>query len=155
MPSQTSATPAPLSSNQFTRPGYTFANWNTLTDGTGTPYADGVVYSFAADLTLYAQWTLNTYTITYNANGAVYGFVPVPQSGPAGTNVTISQNVGGLEKPGSCFLGWCSSPIGTGSIYAPNSVITLHNNLTLYVLWGCSQTSCQTFNTGFFGKVRM
>jgi hypothetical protein len=97
---------------------------------------------------------MSTITVTYDANGAVYGFVPVPQLGPIGTNVIISQNVGSLAKPGACFMGWCTSPIGTGTIYEPNREITLHNNMTLYVLWGCSQ-SCQIPNNSFFGKVRM
>ncbi len=38
-------------------------------NGTGTAYANGATYSFAADITLYAQWTANTYTVTFDANG--------------------------------------------------------------------------------------
>jgi uncharacterized repeat protein (TIGR02543 family) len=45
-----------LRANAFSNPGYFFAGWNTKADGSGTPYADSALYSFAADTTLYAQW---------------------------------------------------------------------------------------------------
>jgi uncharacterized repeat protein (TIGR02543 family) len=56
MVAQSSSTAANLSSNAFQRSGYVFTGWNTLADGTGTPYGAGASYSFAADMTLYAQW---------------------------------------------------------------------------------------------------
>lgn len=46
-----------LTANVFSRSGFTFAGWNTAADGTGTAYADGASYDFAASTTLYAQWT--------------------------------------------------------------------------------------------------
>jgi len=58
MSPQTSALPAALTLNAFTRAGYTFAGWNTNADGSGTTYTDGATYSFAADATLYAQWNV-------------------------------------------------------------------------------------------------
>jgi uncharacterized repeat protein (TIGR02543 family) len=57
---QGSNTATNLRSNGFTRSGYTFTGWNTRQDGTGTPYAAGAEYSFASDLTLYAQWVVAT-----------------------------------------------------------------------------------------------
>lgn len=48
----------PLSTNSFTRGGYTFAGWNTKRDGTGTSYTDGqqIAFSAGGELKLYAQW---------------------------------------------------------------------------------------------------
>jgi len=37
---------------------YTFVNWNTKADGTGTAYAVGSTYATQANLVLYAQWRL-------------------------------------------------------------------------------------------------
>jgi len=48
----------PLTLNGFTRTGYTYSGWNSAANGSATPYANSASYSFAADLTLYAQWTL-------------------------------------------------------------------------------------------------
>ncbi len=57
MADQTAAGSTALTSNSFTRQAYSFAGWNTAADGSGTAYADGASYDFAANLTLYAQWS--------------------------------------------------------------------------------------------------
>ena len=62
-----------LSNITPTRTGYTFAGWNTKQDGTGTSYAKGATYSTDADVTLYAQWKGNNYTVTLNDNGGSGG----------------------------------------------------------------------------------
>ena len=41
---------------QFLNPGFQFIGWNTKANGLGTNYKNDAVYSFASDLTLYAQW---------------------------------------------------------------------------------------------------
>ena len=56
MADQLAAGSTALTSNSFTRQAYSFAGWNTAADGSGTAYADGASYAFAASATLYAQW---------------------------------------------------------------------------------------------------
>ena len=63
-----------LTANGFTKTGYTFKNWNTKADGSGTSYADkasvkNLTATAGGTVNLYAQWTANKYTVTYNANG--------------------------------------------------------------------------------------
>ena len=49
-----------VSSNLFSRPGYTFARWDTKKDGTGTSYSSGNGYDLTAvSDVLYAIWTPN------------------------------------------------------------------------------------------------
>ena len=48
---------AKLTANGFKRTGYVFASWNTGRSGKGKRYAGGASYGFAANVTLYAQWT--------------------------------------------------------------------------------------------------
>ena len=48
--------PQNLSQNMFTKPGSVFIKWNTMTDGTGTSYADKEPITLTDNLTLYAQW---------------------------------------------------------------------------------------------------
>ena len=58
----------------LTRTGYNFAGWSTSADGTGASYTSGGTTSFtmpASNVTLYAQWTPVTYTITYELNGGM------------------------------------------------------------------------------------
>jgi uncharacterized repeat protein (TIGR02543 family) len=59
MSNQTANVPTALTANTFTRTGYSFSGWNTLANGTGTPYADGASYPFTANATLYAQWSVS------------------------------------------------------------------------------------------------
>ena len=73
MTAQTANVATALTVNTFTRAGYSFSGWNTQAGGGGTAYADGAIYPFEADVTLYAQWTANpTHTVTY-ANGGGTG----------------------------------------------------------------------------------
>ena len=60
MADQVNNAAANLTSNAFTRDGYTFKGWNTAANGSGTAYADAASFDFAADVTLYAQWEANT-----------------------------------------------------------------------------------------------
>ena len=62
-----------LSNSTPTRTGYTFTGWNTEQNGKGTSYAKGATYSTDADVTLYAQWKGNNYTVTLNDNGGSGG----------------------------------------------------------------------------------
>lgn len=74
-----SSTPfgAKLSGNSYKRPGYVFAkSWNTKPDGSGESFSELGKYAFMLTDTeygktvrIYAQWTPETYKITYN--GAV------------------------------------------------------------------------------------
>ena len=74
-------TSANLTSNGYTKTGYTFANWNTQADGLGTDISDGSSYtmSSASNVTLYAKWTVNAYTITFNTNGCLLYTSPSPR----------------------------------------------------------------------------
>jgi uncharacterized repeat protein (TIGR02543 family) len=57
MSDQSENVPTALTANAFTRTGYTFNEWTTQEDGSGTSYADGATYLFSSSQTLYAQWT--------------------------------------------------------------------------------------------------
>ncbi|MCQ2374828.1 MAG: InlB B-repeat-containing protein [Salinivirgaceae bacterium] len=64
-----------LRANAFTRTGYTFSNWNTKENGSGTSYADKVLVSNLVSAnngsyTIYAQWSANTYAITLDNQSA-------------------------------------------------------------------------------------
>jgi uncharacterized repeat protein (TIGR02543 family) len=45
-----------LTTNSFSRSGFSFAGWNSAANGLGVAYPDLSAYPFNSDLTLYAQW---------------------------------------------------------------------------------------------------
>ena len=61
-----------LKANSFTREGYNFLNWNTVADGTGDSYEDGATVNLTENTTLYAQWELQKFTVTWkNEDGTL------------------------------------------------------------------------------------
>jgi uncharacterized repeat protein (TIGR02543 family) len=72
MADQSASSATALSSNAFTRSGYTFAGWNTAADGSGTAYADGASYAFSSSTTLYAQWTATLATTSFEIKPYLY-----------------------------------------------------------------------------------
>jgi len=53
--------------------GFTFAGWNTIADGTGTPYSQGNTFTINANTTLYAQWTVANSPLPPTALSSVGG----------------------------------------------------------------------------------
>lgn len=135
MSPQNASTPTNLTANTFTRTGYTFTGWNTIAGGGGTAYADGASYSFAADITLYAQWSVNSYTVTFNANGGTGSPSVSSVSGNYNSSVTLA-TIGTLAKTGYTFGGWNTAADGSGTNYAAGGSYTVPaNNIILYAKW--------------------
>ena len=84
-----------------TRTGYTFTGWYTAPVG-GTKISDATTVP-ANNVTYYAHWTTNTYTITYNLNGGT-------ANGPTSFNVgTETITLPTPTKNGYTFTGWTGS----------------------------------------------
>lgn len=118
-----------LSNTKPTRTGYTFSAWNTAQNGSGTSYAPGGSYTANAAVTLYAQWTVNTYVVTFDAQG---GSVT-----PASKSVTYGQPYGSLPVPvraGYRFDGWFTVATG-GTQVTAETVVTVTAAQTLYAQW--------------------
>lgn len=45
------------SAGTLSKPGFTFAGWNTAANGTGTTYQPGAALNLTSNITLYAMWT--------------------------------------------------------------------------------------------------
>ena len=83
---------ATLASNSLTKTGYTANGWNTNSSGTGTHYDNGASYSGNGNVTLYAQWTANTYVVNFDtANEILYPYGK-NQSSTQGTYTTKVEN---------------------------------------------------------------
>ncbi len=65
-----------LSNNAYIRTGYEFVGWNTQANGEGTAYTNGQsVKNLTTDgeITLYAQWEPEVYSVTLNLQGGKIG----------------------------------------------------------------------------------
>lgn len=136
MPDQIASSNTQVTQNAFTRPGYTFLNWNTSADGTGATYLGNYTYSFASSRTLYAQWGANI-TITFNSNSPNSGSAPGTLSTFVGSpGVNLPTNSGNLVKNGYRLAGWNTTDDGLGSPYALGaSSIRFTSNQILYAHW--------------------
>ena len=139
--SHTYDTAKALTANGYTRTGYSFNGWNTKADGSGTAYADkasvkNLSSTNGATVTLYAQWTANKYTVTYNANGGTGTMAN--QELTYDKSATLNANT--FKRTGYRFNGWNTKADGTGTSYADKaSVKNLTANsdgtVTLYAKW--------------------
>ena len=119
-----------LSSDIPFRSGYTFQGWDTSATATSPEYQPGGSYSQDKDITLYAVWKSNTYTITYDPNGGTGA--PVAQTINGGSAVLSSATP---SRPHHRFLGWAISRTAQTAAYAPGSTYTGGTDITLYAVW--------------------
>ncbi len=120
-----------LTANSFTRIGYTFAGWATTSGGSVT-YSNGTNYTMgSANVTLYAKWTPNTYTVSFNSNGGTGSMSP--QSFTTGGTKALSNCT--FTRSGYTFAGWATSAGGSVA-YANGANYTMGTaNVTLYAKW--------------------
>lgn len=131
-----------LSESKPTREGYTFVKWNTNKSGTGTSYNPGSEYGNDADVTLYAIWKANTWTVSYNANGG--SGAPGNQTKTYGKTLTLSSTR--PTRTNYNFVGWGTSPSSTTPSYQPGGAYTANSGITLYAIWSLAYTKPRISN---------
>lgn len=103
------------------------------------------------DVTLFAKWVSEMYTITYDSNGATGGTVPKTVQVEKGSSFVISANTGNLTKTGYAFTKWSTSTDGeSGQTYAPGDSLIPSKNMTLYAQWGKDYAAMVTVPGGSF-----
>ena len=103
-------------------PGYTFGGWNKA-DGTAWDYASDKVTD---NITLYAKWAANTYTITFDTAG---GSEIAPITQDYGTVITAPETP---TREGYTFIGW-DKEIPT-TMPAENMTVTAQWEINQYTI---------------------
>ncbi len=103
-------------------PGYTFGGWNKA-DGTAWDYASDKVTD---NITLYAKWAANTYTITFDTAG---GSEIAPITQDYGTVITAPE---APTREGYTFIGW-DKAIPT-TMPAENMTVTAQWEINQYTI---------------------
>ena len=119
-----------LSSTKPTRTGYSFQGWATSSSGS-VAYAAGGQYGLDQNVTLYAVWKANTYTVSYNANGG--SGAPGNQTKTYG--VTLKLSTTKPTRTNYNFKGWGTSAGSTTVAYASGASYTANASITLYAVW--------------------
>ena len=117
-----------------TRDGYTFAGWfadEELAQAVSWPH------TIAANVTFYAKWTPNTYTVNYNGNGSDSGSTLSSQHT---YNVTDALAQNGFSKAGYSFAGWNTAADGSGTEYYDQQLVMNlsqadGSSVTLFAQW--------------------
>ena len=110
-----------------TKTGYTFAGWYS-DEALNTPYSFTTMP--AGSITLYAKWTINDYTITFDSNG---GSAVTAITQNYATTVTKPTDP---TKAGYTFVGWCSDE----ALTTPYTFTTMPaENITLYADWSINE----------------
>ncbi|PKL19599.1 MAG: hypothetical protein CVV48_17235, partial [Spirochaetae bacterium HGW-Spirochaetae-4] len=117
-----------LDKGDLVKTGYTFAGWNTAADGSGTDHAVGSIFIMgSSDVTLYAKWATNTYTVTFNSQGGSAVSSQTVEHGGKVTKPTNPTRIGytfdGWYKESGCINAW---------VFATDTVTA---NVTLYAKW--------------------
>jgi len=124
---------APLTPPAVTKSGYQFAGW--------LPVVPATVPGFNA--TYVAQWAIDAYTITFDANGGTGGDVYLLQAGSA-------MNAPVVTREGYTFAGW--SPELPATVPAQNTTYTaqwtINNYLITFDAGGGTGGTSETMNYG-------
>ena len=107
-----------------TRAGYTFQGWYTAKNG-GTKYDFN--QTVTGDITLYAHWSVNSYTLTFDGNGG--------KPSESSRTVQYGSQYGSLPtatRTGYTFQGWYTAKNG-GTKYDFKQTVT--SDVTLHAHW--------------------
>lgn len=99
------------------REGYTFDGWFTAATA-GEKIEDNTIVSRDDIKTLYAHWTLITYTLSYSWNWAAENVPEAPAQRTFGYIDTVTLAAPSWNRTGYDFLGWAESNAATEAAYA-------------------------------------
>ena len=123
--------------NGWTNTGHTMTGWEERQPDKVKNYnvnaevKDTWIDSRAPKIDLYAVWSPNTYTISYNANGG--SGAPTAQTKTYGTDLTLTTSK--PTRSGYTFNGWNTKSDGSGTSYSAGGKFTTNANTTLYAKW--------------------
>lgn len=117
-----------------TKDGYTFGGWFTTSACTGSAVTSLGATSYTANITLYAKWTIKTYTITYNKGANGTGTI-ASGTKTHGVDFTLSSST--FTRADYTQTGW-STTDGGAKAYELGGTYTANSNITLYPYWTLS-----------------
>ncbi|HIU03075.1 MAG TPA: InlB B-repeat-containing protein [Candidatus Onthocola gallistercoris] len=139
-----------ISSTIPTRTGYTFKGWSDSASGTAK-WQPGGSYIWDANITLYAVWQINQYTLTVNPAGGIWNGSTQSQSFKQNYNST--KTISDPTRTGYTFKQWSLTGAGSLTSGTGTSGITFRygaGNATLTATWQINSYTV-TFNASANG----
>ena len=109
-----------------TREGHTFLEWNSEPDGTGFEFSTATAVT--ADITVYAIWEAEIYTVTFDGNSGE----PAQQVVTVDHGTTINP-LPTASKANHGLVQWNSEPDGTGDPFTTATEVKA--DMTVYAIW--------------------
>ena len=135
------------------RTGYTLKGYSQNANATTADLAPGDTLwwteggNWSHTFTVYCIWQIDTYTVSYNANGGTGA--PSAQTKTYGTDLTLSSTV--PTRTNYIFQGWATS--STGSVaYQPGGTYTANAGVTLYAIWAVAAATLNTVSNTTIGS---
>jgi len=134
--------PQPLNANTFTKTGYHFTGWATDSSAAVPTWTDrqpvrNLSSAQGAQVTLYAIWAANGYTVRFNGNTNTDGKAPYTQDHTYDTAKNLKKN--GFAKKGYTFIGWATGSDADVLYSDEASVLNLtsagNGTFDLYAKW--------------------
>lgn len=134
-PATYTKTSATITLKTPTRKGYTFKGW--YSDSKLTKKVTQIKKGSSGNVTLYAKWTANKYTVKYNKNGGKGTMKAV--SATYGKSFRLATNT--FRRTGYTFKGWSTKKNGKVVYTNKDSVknLTAGKSITLYAKWTPNQ----------------
>ena len=131
--------------NGATKTGYTFGGWYTNSTCTEGPVTSLGATAYTANITLYAKWTANNYTVKFDAttNGG--------SCATASKSVTFGSAYGELPvatHAANTFIGWYTTASGEGTHVTSSTTVSTASDHILYARFESTYTVNVQFKCG-------
>ncbi len=127
---------------QPSRTGYTFSGWWTDAS-TGDKITSDQTVDVTEDVTLYAHWTANTYTLTFVTVGDAVESIDVTYDG-------TYENLPDATRYGYNFDGWYTEKNG-GTKKEKTARVDITSDMTLYAHWSPKATNFEAYTASGLG----
>ena len=161
-----------LTTNTYTKTGYTFSGWSTSENGTkvysNNQSVRNLTSTAGATINLYAVWTANTYNVIYNGNGSTGGSTAssshtydvaknlTANGFSRAYTVTFNHNYTGSTNTTRTatytFKNWNTNAAGTGTTYTNSQNVTnlaTSGTVNLYAQWNSASVTYVPTRTGY------
>ncbi len=129
--------------------GYSFSAWNSAADGSGTAVSPGQSIAMGAqELKLYAQWSANSYELSFNPNLGSGSMASMSLK----TDQVISLPLPNFTRAGYAIIGWGNSA-SSGALYSNQGQLKMPaSSMVLYAQWSANPHTITFYPNGAAGS---